>query len=74
MEHKQRRQRILLDSSWWFQFEQDADGWVTLDRPFESLAAARTCLPGLHRFVKTMLYFAESLINIPRRSRARSVE
>jgi predicted DNA-binding transcriptional regulator YafY len=32
----------------------DADGWVTLDLPFESFVAARSCLLGLGRAVKVL--------------------
>jgi predicted DNA-binding transcriptional regulator YafY len=49
----------------------DADGWVTLDLPFESFVAARTCLLGLGRAVevlepeslrKSLIDFAEQIV------------
>jgi predicted DNA-binding transcriptional regulator YafY len=49
----------------------DADGWVTLDLPFESFIAARSCLLGLGRAVevlepetlrKSLIDFAEQIV------------
>lgn len=36
------------------QSQPDADGWVTLDLPFESFVTARTRLPGLGRAVEVL--------------------
>ena len=59
----------------------DADGWVTLDLPFDSFVAARTCLLGLGRAVevlepeslrKSLIDFAEQIVGFYK-SRRKSV-
>jgi len=56
----------------------DAEGWVTLDLPFESFATARTRLLGLGRAVevlepeplrKSMIDFAEQVVRLYQQAR-----